>query len=256
LRTIAQLAQQGRPIGELMAEFRAGGLAPAETLSEAGLAGSVTQLVDCLVRGELDEGEVLYGRLTSGLSPAEVISRVIAPSWIDTGERWFRRECAVFQERIVSGFLVRKLETMIEAARHSNVQPARTVVVGTVQGDRHAGGVLMVSLILEQAGWRTINLGVDLPVREYLGAIRQWHCDALALSFVLSRNIKKRFQELLQIRGLPVFVGGRSILNHQGLARRHGLIPVHGPVATAVPQLLVAYDQWVQTRRPGRAPEP
>jgi hypothetical protein len=128
--------------------------------------------------------------------------------------------------------------------------------VGTVQGDRHAGGVLMVSLILEQAGWRTINLGVDLPVREYLGAIRQRHCDALALSFVLSRNIKKRFQELLQIRGLPVFVGGRSILNHQGLARRHGLIPVHGPVATAVPQLLVAYDQWVQTRRSGREPKP
>ena len=58
------------------------------------------------------------------------------------------------------------------------------------------------------------------------------------LSFVLSRNINKRFRELSKIRGVPVFVGGRSIVNHQGLARRHGLIPLIGSLRASTSQLI------------------
>jgi hypothetical protein len=108
----------------------------------------------------------------------------------------------------------------------------------------------MLSVLLERSGWRVINLGVDLPVSQYLAAIMHWQPDALALSFILSRRITKRFQELLQIRGLPIFVGGRSILNYQGLARRHGLIPFAGPITTAVAQLPLELEQWVKRHRP------
>jgi methanogenic corrinoid protein MtbC1 len=116
--------------------------------------------------------------------------------------------------------------------------------VGTVQGDRHEGGVLILGLLLELAGWRAVVLGVDLPVREYQRAIELWRPDALGLSFVLSRNINKRFQELEQISGLPVFVGGRSILNYQSLARRHGLLPLPGPASQAISQFFAQFDEW------------
>jgi MerR family transcriptional regulator, light-induced transcriptional regulator len=195
--------------------------------------------------GDVNRGEFLYGPLTDGLTPAEILTNVVGPAWIDAGEPWFRRERSVYHERIVSEFLTRKLEVMIDTARLSNPQPSRTIIAGTVQGDRHSGGILMLSLVLERAGWRVINLGVNLPVREYLAAVAQWRPDSLGLSFVLSRNIQKRFQELHQIRGLPIFVGGRSILNHQGLARQHGLIPLPGPIVTKVAELHLEYEQWV-----------
>jgi hypothetical protein len=62
------------------------------------------------------------------------------------------------------------------------------------------------------------------------------------LSFVLSRNVNKRFDELAAIRGAPVFVGGRSLLNYQGLARRHGLIPLVGPGELAVPRMIATAE--------------
>ena len=125
-----------------------------------------------------------------------------------------------------------------------NSRPGHTAIVGTVQGDRHEGGVLMVSHAMELRGWRVHNLGVDLPVREYRAAIPRLRAAALAISFVLSRNIRKRFQELEQIKEVPVFVGGRSIINYQSLARSHGLIPLPGPVGKSVEQLVFEYNRW------------
>src|SRR4051794_18192227 len=259
LRAITDLAQEGRSIGELIAEFRAGRIAtesPRARPAESAVEGGRNALVDGLVGGDASGGEVAYRLLTRGLDPVEAVTRVIEPAWIEVGERWFRREISIFQERIVSDFLGRKLEVLIEEARLANREPARTILVGTVEGDRHEGGILMLNLFLERKGWRVFNLGVDLPVREYQSCVQRWRPDAMALSFVLSRNIKKRFQGLFQIKGLPIFVGGRSILNYQSLARRHGLIPLPGSIAVAVEQLQLEFDRWVKADGARSTPSP
>lgn len=251
LQVIAEQAQAGRAIGELIAEYRtkgAVGFTPPADRCDVPDALGVPGLVDRLIDGDWNASEAYYRQLTDALNPVEIVARVIGPSWIEAGERWFQKASSVYHERVVSEFLVRKLAMMIDAARKQNANSTRTVLVGTVQGDRHVGGVLMLSLVMEWAGWRVINLGVDLPVTEYHAAVEEWRPDSLALSFVLSRNIKKRFQELQQIRGLPIFVGGRSILNYQGLARRHGLIPLPGPVTTAALELQNAFDKWLENR--------
>jgi MerR family transcriptional regulator, light-induced transcriptional regulator len=247
LRRISDLSQSGHPIGDLIAGVREGRL-EGESFPSPVVPARVdlraAELVDRLLQGDLAGGEVCFQRLAETYDATELVTRVLEPAFVDMGERWFRRECEVFQERIASGFLRSKLEILINEARRSNNKPARTIVIGTVQGDRHAGGALMLNLFLEHAGWRVLNLGVDLPVREYQKAVAVWKPDAMALSFVLSRNINKRFQELSQIRSLPVFVGGRSILNYQGLARRYGLIPIAGPMASAINLFFGEYEIW------------
>jgi len=252
LRRLSELAKEGRSIGDLMADVLAGRLA-AEPEQHPGVASGETELtefLDRMIAGDINGACEGFDRLEEKLGKAALIDRVIDPALTETGERWFRHRCSIFHERCVSGFLRRKLDTMIDAARRANNQPSRTVAIGTVQGDRHEGGILIAHLMFEQAGWRVFNLGVDLPVAEFARAVEQLRPDALALSFVLSRNINKRFQELSRVRGLPVFVGGRSILNYQKLARRYGLIPVAGPASVALNQLFHEYDLWSRRRSP------
>lgn len=249
LRRISELSHQGHSIGDLIADLLAGRLNGEEGPHPGGAAGgevAVADLIERLTAGDVSGGEACYERLAQDQDLTELVARVLGPALVDVGERWFRREVDIHQERYVSGFFRRKLAVLIDEAHRANVRPAHMIVIGTVQGDRHEGGVLMLHLLLERAGWRVVDLGVDLPVREYRKAVEAWHPDALGLSFVLSRNIKKRFQELEQIRGLPIFVGGRSILNYQGLARRHGLIPLPGPITSTINQLQVAYEDWDQ----------
>ena len=253
LRNLAGLAGSGRPIGELIGEYKSGRLAFAATPPpEARDRPTSALIVDRLLAGEMAEAEAIMDRVAEHLSPIEMVQRVIEPALIDIGERWFRRECEIFQERHAAGALYVRLARILDQARRANPHPHRRALVGAVEGDRHEGGVLMVSLALELAGWRAVPLGVDLPVGEYSKAVEAWHPDAVGLSFVLSRNINKRFRELAQIKGVPIIVGGRSIVNHQGLARRHGLIPLTGSLSAATAKMIREVEAW-ERERAGRA---
>ncbi len=250
LRKITELAQHdGRPISDLIADAKDGKIfvEREETLgTDDSIAPehAVADFLECVIEGDFANGDRAFERLRVSLGTDELIAQVVAPALTETGERWFRRRCAVYQERCVSGYLRRKLDAMIEHARAENSTPKHTVLIGAVQGDRHEGGVLIANLLLEAAGWQVINLGVDLPVSEFARAVEHLRPNALALSFVLSRNVNKRFEELSKIKDLPVFVGGRSILNYQGLAKRYGLIPVPGPIGSAIEQMAREYHSW------------
>ena len=252
LRQLAKLARSGQSIGELIGEYQAGKLdlrSNASAKFEEKTASG--QVVDRLFGGDTCSADALLDRLADRLTTIELIERVIEPALVDVGERWFRGECEAFQEHCAVASLFLRLGRLLDQARRANSNPRRTVLVGTVQGDRHEGGVLMVSLALELAGWRAMPLGVDLPIEQYRKAIEAWRPDALGLSFVLSRNINKRFQELSKIQEVPIFVGGRSIVNHQGLARRHGLIPLTGTIKVSSSLLISEVEAW--ERRNGRS---
>ncbi len=239
LVAVSREIREGATIGDLMARVRDGTLdlevAPAEPVG-SGFASS--GLLDRLGEGDLPAAEEEYRRATQGLAPVDCVRRVIEPGLVEAGERWFRGDCEIYQEHFISNFLRRKLQILVDEAQRVNASPTGSVLVGTVQGDRHEGGVLMLCLLLETAGWRAISLGVDLPTREIQKAVEAIRPDAVCISFALSRNINKRFDELGKVHGAPVFVGGRSLVNYQGLARRRGLKPVIGPGPSAVAQMI------------------
>ncbi|QEH32977.1 HTH-type transcriptional repressor YcgE [Aquisphaera giovannonii] len=261
VRTLNQLARVRRAtdqsVGRVIAgwnlDHHDGGLPAAAPGVVEGAGGAADGLVDLLVGGDIEGAEREFERLCEGLEPVDVVDQVIEPGLVEAGEGWFRRAYPVYKERLITVFLRRKLHGLIEATRRDDPRSQGCLVIGTVQGDRHEGGVLLLNLVMQLRGWRVLNLGTDLPVREYREAVRELGPSALALSFTLSRNIKKRFQELKVITEVPVFVGGRSIVNYQSLARGYGLIPLPGPIRDAAPALEAQWRRWMSSRAGGDA---
>ena len=188
--------------------------------------------------GDYEAADQTYREMTENLGLCEQIIEVLAPAFVESGERWFRREFEVYQERFSAGFLRAKAIEALAASRRANRSPSRRAVIATPSGDWHEGGPLMISTLLELAGWRAICLGSNVPAGDLQQAIDRWRPDAVGISFVLSRNTNKRFAELGKLRGSPVFIGGRSIVNHTCVARRHGLIPLPGRGDLAVRALI------------------
>jgi MerR family transcriptional regulator, light-induced transcriptional regulator len=247
---LIQLSEQlrsGRSIGELIGGLPSWSPSPSPRLASkpiTRLRPEFEELMTRLVMGDIRGAEAFFDTLTTRVDVFDLINQVIVPTLIESGERWYRGDCMVFEEHCITEFLRRKLEIMIDAALRANPTPARVVVVGTVLGERHEGGGLLATLTLERAGWGVIYIGSDLPVPEIVRAVERFRPDALALSFVLSRNLNKRFRELSKIVDVPIFVGGRSILNYQSLARRYGLIPLVGSIASSVEEMRAVVQEW------------
>jgi DNA-binding transcriptional MerR regulator len=233
LHRVAALVHQGQSIGNALAilEDRPDDCSPRSPADPL-------KLVDLLTSGEVPGSDRLYTRLAALKPPEHIATQLLEPALIEVGERWFRGDCGIHQERCATQFLVRKLHLLVDAAQADNSSPRGLILLGATRGERHEGGLLILATLLERAGYRTLVLGVDLPAQELRAAARRWKPDALALSFVLSRNLNRRFGELRGLVDVPIFVGGRSLLNYQRLARANGLIPLIGPARESIPALL------------------
>jgi methanogenic corrinoid protein MtbC1 len=244
LRLIGLRLRAGASIRDVMDALRAGRLGSEDgTDATQGCEGRLNPLLDRLMAGDLAAGEVEFACLMAGLDSAEQLDVALEPGMTEAGERFYRGACSLAQERCAGGFLRRKLDLLLAAAQRANTRPLGTVVLGTPEGDRHDGGMVMIGLLLELAGWRALVLGSDLPVQVFQEAIDAWRPDAVGVSFTLARSINKRFRELAKLVGAPVYVGGRSILNYQSVARRYALIPVPGPARIALGPFLAKLAQ-------------
>ena len=136
LRRIAEQLRPGRTIGELIGPGRFDGLeAPAGMpASVAGPQSRARGATHSTGGGELRGAETYFDNLAARTGELDVVSQVIVPALIESGERWYRGECAIFQEHRITAFLRRKLEILIEKALQANPSPAQSAVVGTRSG--------------------------------------------------------------------------------------------------------------------------
>jgi 5-methyltetrahydrofolate--homocysteine methyltransferase len=92
-----------------------------------------------------------------------------------------------------------------------------TVVIGTVKGDIHDIGKNLVAMMLEGGGFDVINLGINVSVEDFLGAIQEHQPDIVGMSALLTTTMPYMgvvIQALKEARvrdDLIVLVGGAPL---------------------------------------------
>lgn len=91
------------------------------------------------------------------------------------------------------------------------------IVIGTVAGDLHDIGKNLVAMLLESAGYTVIDLGIDVPVEDFIDAIYKYEPDILALSALLTttmgsqRDVMNKIREEGLVDKVKVIVGGGPV---------------------------------------------
>ncbi|HVO84162.1 MAG TPA: corrinoid protein [Syntrophobacteria bacterium] len=67
--------------------------------------------------------------------------------------------------------------------------PGGTVVIGTVKGDQHDIGKNLVAMMLECAGFKVINLGVDVAPNRFLAMAKRHDAQVIAMSALLTTTL-------------------------------------------------------------------
>jgi len=64
-----------------------------------------------------------------------------------------------------------------------------TMVIGTVKGDIHDIGKNLVAMMMEGAGFKVVNLGINTDAEKFLAAIREHQPDILGMSALLTTTM-------------------------------------------------------------------
>jgi len=64
-----------------------------------------------------------------------------------------------------------------------------TVVIGTVKGDLHDIGKNLVVMMLESAGFKVVDVGVDAKIEQFVAAVKENNADIVGMSAMLTTTM-------------------------------------------------------------------
>jgi len=171
-----------------------------------------------VVNGKHQEIEGLVkGAIQEGVDLDQLIDEALIAAMDIVGKRFEKSEIYV-PEMLVSAVTMRKgLDVIKPLLTSQQAKPKGTILMGTVKGDLHDIGKNLVIMMLEGAGFRVIDLGVDISVEKVVKEVTDAKPQILGLSALLTTTMPemRKVIEVLETEGLRnsvrVMVGGAPI---------------------------------------------
>src|SRR5918995_1056384 len=138
------------------------------------------RLVQALLRYDAETAGLVIEEASALLPVEQICLGILQPALADIGERWSRGEIPVSVEHFASGFVLRRVGALFNASRPETGNP--TVLTACAEGELHEVGLLIMSLLLSQHGFRVVHLGANVPTADLQQAIAGIKPDAILLA--------------------------------------------------------------------------
>jgi len=177
------------------------------------------QLKEIVLNFDIDNAEEIAKKaIESGIDPMEA-ANALTDAIRDVGDRFGRGELFLPDLVCASEVLKKAFPIINEAIEKKGLTQTSLgkVVIGTVFGDIHSIGKSMVATLLYAAGFKVLDLGVNVKGEDFLKAVKEEKPDILAMSALLTTTAmeQKKVIEGLKEAGLrdkvKVIVGGSPI---------------------------------------------
>lgn len=147
--------------------------------------------------------------------PRDIIEKGLSPGLMIVGERYEKGEYFLSELIFVAEIMKDSMELLEEKFGVNNEDNwVGTAVIGTVSGDLHDIGKNVLIMLMRASGFKVIDLGIDVPVDEFVNAVKKHKPDILGMSALLSTTaptFKRVVDSLMENKirkDLFILVGG------------------------------------------------
>ena len=161
--------------------------------------------------------ELTRAGLAAGMAPETLLFEALIPSLEEVGARFERGDFFVPEMLIAGKAMAGALEVLRPLLADTGAASVGTFLMGTVKGDVHDIGKNLVNIMLEGAGFRVIDLGVQVAPEKFVAAIKEHQPDIVGFSAFLTTTMPmfKANINALEKAGLRdeviVMVGGAPV---------------------------------------------
>jgi 5-methyltetrahydrofolate--homocysteine methyltransferase len=196
-------------------------------------------LARAILEGKRNEAVVLTQKLVdAGVTPKQILDEGLIAGMSVAGEKFKNGEYFVPEILVAARAMKASMEILRPLLVATDVQPIGTMVIGTVHGDLHDIGKNLVAMMMEGAGFKVVDLGVDVPAEKFIEAAKEHNAQIVGMSALLTTTMTyipeviKAFDEAGLRPKVKLIVGGAPVT--QEWAKQIGADAYAPDAATAV----------------------
>jgi 5-methyltetrahydrofolate--homocysteine methyltransferase len=182
------------------------------------MADMLQKIASNLYDGDDDAvAELVQEALDQGLAPQDILSGGLIAGMDEVGKDFKAGELFVPEVLIAARAMHAGMGVLRPLLAESDVPSAGKFVIGTVEGDLHDIGKNLVRMMIEGAGFETIDLGTDVKAVAFVEAVREHRPALVGMSALLTTTMvnMKGTIEALEEAGLrdsvKVMIGGAPV---------------------------------------------
>ncbi len=127
--------------------------------------------------------------LAENITPKDILEKALIAGMAVVGERFQNHEIFVPEMLIAARAMNKALEILEPIMLKSNVSAKGTLVLATVKGDLHDIGKNLVGIMFKGAGYKVVDLGIDVPDEKIVNAAIDNNADLIGLSALLTTTM-------------------------------------------------------------------
>lgn len=205
---ILALTQQGMRISQINPSMLESELAAGSSENSDRWKGHLNSMMAAIINFDEDRLEEVYSEALSLHAIGIVTRNLLTPLLIELGLRWASGEGSVAEEHFFSFYLRNKLGARYHHRARGGNGPR--ILLAGLPGEYHEIGLLLFALAANEAGYRVIPLGANMPLKELAAVALKKDCSAILLSGAVEMpaSVVAELPRLVDDCGMPVLIGG------------------------------------------------
>jgi 5-methyltetrahydrofolate--homocysteine methyltransferase len=148
------------------------------------------QIAENLIKGKANDVKALVEKaLAEGEAPGKILNQGLLAGMGIVGERFKKNEVYVPEVLIAARAMKAGMSILQPKLAAAGVQPLGIAVIGTVKGDLHDIGKNLVGMMLEGAGFKVVDLGIDCAPEKFLAGARDHKGGVVGVSALLTTTM-------------------------------------------------------------------
>lgn len=160
-----------------------------------------SELQRAVIKGFKDKAGELTRELLTTLQPLEIVNKEIIPA-LNTVGVGFEKRTMYLPQLLMSAEAAKSAFEVIKSFMADDEKNAKksTFVIATVHGDIHDIGKNIVKLLLENYGFKVIDLGKDVPPEKIVETVMETHAPLVGLSALMTTTVPAMEETIKQLK--------------------------------------------------------
>ncbi len=171
-----------------------------------------------LIAGKVDEVvDLTQQAIDANLSPKDILEKGLLAGMEVVGKRFKANDMFIPEVLRCAKCMHGAMEILRPLLAETGVETAGTFVIGTVKGDLHDIGKNLVGMMFEGAGFKVVDLGIDLEPAGFVEAIKEHKASLFGMSALLTTTMPKMAETINAIKEagirdqVKIMIGGAPV---------------------------------------------